>query len=190
MFVFLILFFPKSLTLILFRILLIGDSNIFHNANNIINDRWLQFWPIELHAKKGLRASDLENPELSLKAKSFSHVILCVGNNDLTPWREREALSAKNAASYIAAFVNVVSKSNVNVCVIGLTKRQDLKEFAGTGVAVECNDFLIEWVGRDRFVKPDIRPKHCKEDKCHYNEMGVNNLKAAILDVIVNKFEL
>ena len=152
--------------------------------DRIVNDNLLWRYPITVHGVSGLRAYHLGQQEVEM-AKLHSHVIIIVGNNDLSQWKNLPVYTPLQTATNLFNFVNLLRNNGLVVALVGVFKRLDIP----VAVATETNGYLVSWLPQGVYVKPRIARKHfLPNDRSHLNAMGQLNVLELLNRVIVQNF--
>ena len=164
-------------------ILLIGDSNIRNLRNDIQVDPLLRQHQIDVLAFGGMRSNEL-GPNVSLTARQYNHVVVAVGSNDLTEYRDIKAKSPFEIMFNLVSFARCVARYETEVFVVGVWKRRDVE----SNLVEETNKLLFDQL-QQKFVPPKLKNKHFNSiDTCHLNRNGRLEVLALLNRTISNRF--
>ena len=163
-------------------ILIIGDSNIKHIRNDILNDRYLKQLPIVVDGVSGRRVMDLGEKDL-LFAMQFRYVVIMLGNNDLGKFKNRTAVDPKTVALKLVAFQQLLSENCTRVRVIKLLPRKDVR----INLFIEANEVLKRHLGRNLFKNTHMYMKQFDDKKGGFHP--VENGKFDILRFLLKACE-
>ena len=165
-------------------ILLIGDSNIRNLRNDFQVDPLLQQHQIDVLAFCGMRSNEL-GPNVSLTARQNNYVVVAVGSNDFTEYRDKKAKSPFEIMVNLVSFARCVARYGTEVFVVGVWKRRDIQ----SNLVEKTNKLLFDQLQQKLIVPPKLKNKHFNSIyTCHLNRNGRLEVLASLNRTISNQF--
>ena len=128
--------------------------------------------------------SNALGPNVSLTARQYKYVVVAVGSNDLTEYRDIRAKSPFEIVVNLVSFARCVARYGTEVFVVVVWKRRDVR----SNLFEKTNKHSFDQL-QQKFLSPKLKKKHFNSiDTCHLNRNGRLEVLAVFNRTISNCF--